>query len=116
MASVIEDRSGRPYMVRARERIQASGVVGKLLDYIMADPLDEDETKRPQAIMTDGQARAAFQLIKKILPDLAAQSIQVQVTRDQPVREVTLDQLMNEWEERLLASQQMISGESTQAN
>jgi hypothetical protein len=103
-------------MDRARERIQATDILKKVLAYICADPMAEDPRERPEAIMTDGQARAAFALLKKVLPDIASQTIQVQVMHDRPVREVTLDQLMNEWEERLLASQQVISGESTRAN
>ena len=89
-----------PWMERARARIEASGILDRLLEFILADPADEDESKRPSAIMTDSQARAAFQMLKKCMPDLANRTVHVKVEQGRPTREMTLDALMLEWEER----------------
>ena len=98
----------KPWMVRARERTEASGILDKLIEYIMADP------EVAPTLMTEGQARAAFVMLKKVMPDLSSQTVSVQATRDRPARELTLDGLMKEWEER--TSTQANSPTSTSVN
>ncbi len=98
----------KPWMVRARERTEASGILEKLIEFIMADP------EVAPTLMTDAQARAAFVMLKKCMPDLSSQTVTVAPTRDRPARELTLDGLMKEWEER--ASTQANSPASTSVN
>jgi hypothetical protein len=85
---------------RARNRIRSSLLIERLADYIAADPKDEDENKRPGAIMTPHQVSTALALIKKVLPDVAAQTVVVHDARDKHPRDMTLEELYDAWAQK----------------
>ncbi len=65
----------------------------KLIEFACADPNDEDENKRPDAIMTSAQVSTALALIRKVLPDIAAQTVVVHDTRDKHPRDMSIAEL-----------------------
>ena len=88
--SAQQDRAN--YMARARTRIEATNLTKKLIAYVTATP---DEAEQ---IMSQSQVNAAFALLKKVLPDIASQTVKVEVKTDAPTREMTLEELMTQWE------------------
>lgn len=94
---------------RARNRIRSSLLIERLVEYIAADPEDEDESKRPAAIMTPDQVRTALALIKKVLPDIAAQTIVVHDTRDKHPRDMSLPELYDACWQNVASSEDQTS-------
>ena len=93
---------------RTRDKIKASNLTNRLLLYVQADPQDEDEKKRPKAIMTVHQCNVALALLKKVVPDVAQQQVAVEHTvLDKPVRTLSLEELSREWQE----TQSLLNGE-----
>ena len=92
------------YIVKVRARIQGSKALTRIIEYIEADLSDygdaEDLKRRKQGLMTQAQVNAAFTLLRKVLPDVTAQTIVVEDSREEAPREMTLGQLMTEWQER----------------
>lgn len=94
---------------KARERIRSSLLIERLAEYIAADPDDEDEKRRPGAIMTPHQVQTALALIKKVLPDIAAQTVVVHDTRDKHPRDMTLQELYDSCLQNVAHSENQIS-------
>ena len=78
---------------KARNRLRAKPLLERLVEYALADPKAEDESQRPEAIMTASQVSTALALIKKVLPDIAAQTIVVHDTRDKHPRDMSISEL-----------------------
>lgn len=76
---------------KARDKIQASKLVDRLQDYVMADDFDDPDelvkgkkkSEKNRKRMSPGQVSAALGLIKKAIPDLAA--VQLSGDEDAPV-------------------------------
>ena len=78
---------------KARDRIRSTLIMKRIIEYALADPKDEDESRRPEALMTPEQIRTALALIKKVLPDIAAQTVVVHDTRDKHPRDMSIGEL-----------------------
>lgn len=55
-----------------RKRIQASMIVNRLTDHILAEEEIVDGEKVTKKLMTQSQVTAALGLLKKVLPDLTS--------------------------------------------
>jgi hypothetical protein len=81
----------RPYMVRARKRIEGTQALTKLIDYVAADPTGDNGPK-PGDLMTHKQVDVCLALVKKVVPDLSSQTLHV-TDEKTSARELTLAEI-----------------------